>query len=296
MTRFRRMIAALLLSAVMVFSAAAVFAETVFQAVSPSKNIEAKYDDGDGSVYADLPVNYVQLQKLRLQDAVLVNATNYVLNTGWSGEATGSDSDKCRILYWKGTVRFGGEPRTETADTDAVTNSLPGSVTLKFPEKALLSDGKTADVIVKIDDLKVDLSKSRESSINNNTTLGVIVMQDNDRIEMTVGSPKKTFNAKPAQIEDGSYSSKAAIGQKMRVTMTITEHKSGSTVGAPINASAYPCLMSRTIFSGPELPILRNITANLRRGSSSCPDGGRRQLLLLWDQGSRISPLLRQLP
>lgn len=204
----------------------------------PSGQLSVQHDDGNGTVYKSLPENYAKLKKLSLDDAVIVSGTGYSIVDAQTG---GSDRGTRPHLVWTGKISFGGDIRTSTTDAVLKNNSLP-SVTLKFPDGAELSDGRTADVIVTLDNISVKVTKSFNSKIKDTTTVKVLVAaSDAQSLSLVTSSPKTAVDKWDYTNTDKSSSAGAAY--RLRTTIRLTEHASGSTVGNTISTDEYPSML-----------------------------------------------------
>ena len=228
-------VTAVLLAVILITSAAAWAAE--FTEVQ-SGSLSVRYDDGTGALFKELPVNYARLNRLDLSDAVIISGSGYSIKEAQSGY---SDRTTRPHLVWKGKVKFGGDSRT--ASTNAVTteNALP-PVTLKFPEGATLSDGREADVIVTLDQIKLNLTKSFNNSINDNTDVFILLaFSDKRGLWLNVSSPKTAIDK--WDYTNADKSSSAGNGTNVKLSMKITEKASGKTVGNVVSQEDYPSML-----------------------------------------------------
>lgn len=226
-------IIALILAILVIAPAAETFAADDFTAVSPTKNITVKNDDGNGTVFKELPANYVQLKDLYLGTAKIVSGSGYSIVNGVS--TNNSDETVQPHLVWTGKVTFGGARRTATKNAVTKANTLP-AVTIRFPDGAELSDGRKADVEMKIDNISVNLTKSMSSSITSSSTVKVALLRNGGSsgrpLWMVTTSPKTSYS-------DHKHNAMAGVGQRYRVTMRILE----SGKDTAISASDYPSML-----------------------------------------------------
>lgn len=204
----------------------------------PSGQLSVEYDDGNGTVFASLPTNYAKLRLLSLDDAVIVSGSGYSITDAQAGTANKPTKPH---LVWTGKLTYGGDIRNTTKDAVLKKNSLP-EVTLKFPKGAELSDGRDADVIIKFDNINVNVTKSFNSKITSNTTVKVLIAaSDAYGLWLVAASPKTAIDKWDYTSADKSTSAGAA--HRVRTTITLTEPEEGKVIGKAVSSADYPSML-----------------------------------------------------
>ncbi|MBQ3292133.1 MAG: hypothetical protein IJH43_07140 [Mogibacterium sp.] len=204
----------------------------------PSGQLSVQYDDGTGALFKTLPANYAKLNKLNLGSAVLVSGTGYSIVNGQTGS---SDKVTRPHLVWTGKLAYGGDLRSTTSNSVLKSNSLPAAI-LKFPNSAELSDGKKADVIVVLDHITVNVTKSLNDKITSSTNVRVMLAaSDNRGLWLVTASPKTAIDRWDYTNENKSTS--AGTAHRLRTTIRLTEHADGKTIGRAISTQEYPSML-----------------------------------------------------
>ena len=240
MTRMIPRIIATVTAVLMIISfamASQVFAADSFSEISPTKNLSVIKDDGNGSAFRQLPINYVQFKDLDLNEAVITSgADSYSIVMG---KCTGQDGEYNHPhLLWTGKVKFGGKRHTTTKAAVTVENKLP-SVTVRFPGGAELSDGNTADVEMTLSDISVNLTESLNSKITDSTTVKIALLRsgaghpgEKKALRMSTTAPKTSY-------ADYDHNSMACVGQRYKVTVRIVDPSTGNV----IDKNRYPSML-----------------------------------------------------
>ena len=232
--RLRHMVAAIAAAAIL-FSCGTLSA----YADTPS----VRHDDGSGNVYNSLPANYVHLQNIGLENAVIVSGGDkYQIIRGQLGK---NAKDTRNILVYKGKLPagFGTAKRTTTTDAVVKRNTMP-AFTVKFANGAKLSDGTEADVVMEFGAWTLAVGCSYNDIIRDNTTVQVPVlhsMTGAKRLAFCATPPKDSFSNWQYTEED--HSSGAATAVRIPVTVRICEHEEGTAIGAPVSAETCPTML-----------------------------------------------------
>ena len=205
---------------------------------SSTSELTVRYDSGNGEVYAELPVNYVKIKGLNLADAVIVSGNGYSITDGQLGTVV---KETGKRLFWTGKIKYGKSKRSVTKDAETAENKLPGAV-LKFPLAAQTADGEDKDIILYLDEVTVNTGNSYNTAITGSTTVKVNLMSDS---AFSAASPKTRYDR--WDYDYTNYSTDAAVGQKIKATMKITEPAEGEIIGNVIDETKYPSMLVKFV-------------------------------------------------
>ena len=221
-----------------------------------------RYDDGTGSAFRALPVNYVKIDSLDMDKATIIaqspaSGGRFAIEHGACSAQYASGNFP--LLIYTGPLQYGGRYRTATEDAVTKANNL-GSATLKFSNCATLSDGTKADIILTVQ-ATANISGPRNTSnaaFQNGKTAKVIVFSSyNNNLGMTVAPPRTSFAT--STIKNDSNYSGCTIGQRLKLTVKICKHTSGTTQGAVVSDPSM--LLVFRDFDVPDMTIHGNASA-----------------------------------
>ena len=197
---------------------------------SYAQNVPVVQDNGSGSQYDKLPVNYVHITDLDFAHARIESGSGYSIENGYVGS-----SDLYRAnLFWTGKVHFGTANTANDSHAVLRQNALP-DVTLRFPGGATLSDGTVCDIRLTLSEVRVGLGKSRTDKITDNTTLKVLIAGGWGCLSSS--PPRTNFTTKNATAENG-INSGTTTANKYKITMQIVN----SGTNTPVS-DAYPTML-----------------------------------------------------
>ena len=194
------------------------------------QTLPAVNDDGRGTQFSQLSTNYVQILELYYGNAIIESGSGYSIEYGYVPRYP----HMIPLLVWKGKLNFGGSKANESHGASLKSNNLP-PVTLRFPNCAYLPEGRYADVLITMDDIEVNLGENYNSSINSNTTLKVNIAGSSGHL--SANSPRISYADPNYTAADKSTG--CAVGEKIRVTMSIVE----TGTHTPISPAKYPSML-----------------------------------------------------
>lgn len=219
--KIRRIIMPVLLAAIML-SAAAV--------LSFAQNVPIARDDGSGSAYDALPVNYVQITNLDFATATIESGEGYRIESGYIGS-----EDLPRVnLVWSGKLSFGSSNTTNDSDASLKANALP-DITLRFPDGARLSDGTYCDIKLTLSEIRVRLGASRTDKINNNTKVQLVIGGGWGGLS---AMPPRTSHQVPNATSNNGNNAGCTIANKFKITMKVVEKGTDTPV-----SNKYPSML-----------------------------------------------------
>lgn len=218
-------------------------------------------DDGTGSAFRALPVNYVKIDSLDLTKASIVSQSSNGTYSFSRGAFSAQDpSGSWPLLVYTGPLQYGGQYRTATQNASTKANNL-GTVTLKFPKCATISDGTKADIIMTLNPV-ANLSQPRNTTNpafkNGATSKLLIAASFGNSMTFSVTPPRTTL-ATNTVANDSTYSG-ATIGQRIHANIKITKPASGNTVGATVSDPSM--LIIFRDFDVPDMLIYGNASAS----------------------------------
>ena len=194
-----------------------------------AQSVPVVKDDGSGSRYEQLPINYVQIMHLDFARASFEGThTGYTLEEGYIGTA---DVGNAMRLVYNGKLSYGGNHESDDKNATLKINSLP-SVTLRFPYAAKKAGDSTPqyDILMTFSNVKVGLTESYNTNITDNTTVKLPIAGKNGAL--SVASPKTSL-ASP-NYTSADKSTGAGTCTTMDITMKVVSHGTNTAIqGAP---------------------------------------------------------------
>ena len=180
------------------------------QAVFAETDIEIVREDYDA-----LPVNHVEIGELKFEDGELSGSSDDFCAKEFYDSISTNISERNCIAYY-GKVNWGTSNTTESADAKMSKTDIPGSFTLRFADKATLSDGSKADVLFEFSDWEVWLG-AKPDTVKDSDKVYIIILKPNENgdIMLTTGMPRTDAGEEDAL--------QTTIKQKIKVTAKIVE-------------------------------------------------------------------------
>jgi hypothetical protein len=160
---------------------------SVVPASAATKDLTVTYNQ-----FEDLPENYVRIIGLPLNEATFSTTNSNIKK--FNGYIGNNQTSKRDFIGYYGTVKYGTKNRTETADASTASNTISGTITLRWSNQALLSDNTKADVKVVVSNWKFNLGKRTNSNITDSTKVYVPILQEaiagSNETELCSSSPR----------------------------------------------------------------------------------------------------------
>jgi len=194
--------------------------------------------------YNDLAINYVQFDRLDLTKAEISTTGNIKVSRGTFPQVQNGKTPEDGlvyphvVIYYEGPLTWGTANRTATENAKLGITSVNGSITMRFPKMATLSDGTKADILIDISDIKVGASAKPET-IDNNTKVffplinSGIVVENPPNFQYICGGPRTVLD------DVTSTLTRAQFTHTNNTTIKVV--KPGTTT--PIDTSKYPTML-----------------------------------------------------
>ena len=106
-----------------------------------TKDLRVTYDR-----FQELPENYAKITGLPLQEAEITTTNGNIHK--YNGYVGNNQTEKRDFVAYYGTVKFGTRNRNDTSNAVTKANEVKGNITLRWRNRAVLSDNTKADVKV----------------------------------------------------------------------------------------------------------------------------------------------------
>ncbi len=207
---------------------------SVVPASAATKDLTVTYNQ-----FEDLPENYVRIIGLPLNEATFTTTNSNIKK--FNGYIGNNQTSKRDFIGYYGTVKYGTKNRTETADASTASNTISGTITLRWSNQALLSDNTKADVKVVVSNWKFNLGKRTNSNITDSTKVYVPILQEaiagSNETELCSSSPRTSCSTNTGTKTDTLTG--AAIQAECQVKIQIL--KSGTDEA--IDSTKYPRML-----------------------------------------------------
>ena len=184
-----------------------------FTIVSEAAEVEVVHEDYDA-----LPVNHVKIEELSLAEGELSSDSNSFkeLEFSCANQDNGTYIKNRNIAYY-GRVNWGSSNTTSDKDAVMSKTEIPGAFSLRFANKAVLSDGKKADVVFTFSNWEIWLG-AKPDRVSASDPVYILGLQSDNtsKLILTTAVPRLDTN------EDGALES--TIKQRIKVTAKICEH------------------------------------------------------------------------
>ena len=190
---------------------------TAFVAAAPAQALSVTYDDFAGVEPSG--VNFISGMGVKNAEIKQKSDNFSVIHNIWATYA--SATAPTSAVYVSFNATFGTE-------ANRAVNQVPGSITLLWPNKALLSDGSTADVELKIDQIEVSVGSKASTAPEGNTCYFDLVngiSSVNMESQILVSEPLQTQLESPDPRRMAS-----SVGTSARCTVRILQHGTNTPI------------------------------------------------------------------
>lgn len=160
------------------------------QSSAGTKDLTVTYDR-----FQDLPENYVRITGLPLHEAEFTTTNSNIQK--FNGYVGNNQTTKRDFIAYYGTVKYGSKNRTTTENASTTSNSISGTITLRWKDRAILSDNTKADVKVVISGWTFLLGKNTNSKVTTGTKVYVPILQasapQSNATELCSSSPRTSY-------------------------------------------------------------------------------------------------------
>ena len=140
--------------------------------------------------YNDLPVNYVKVEKLSMDDAQFSTTNSDIkMKSNWQNAGANGGATINAIVY-DSAVEWGTANTTDKANAQMAKNTVPGSFSLRWKNAAVLPDGTKADVIYTFSAWKFYLGE-RPGNISAGAEVYVPILQGAASVSYTTYNPRR---------------------------------------------------------------------------------------------------------
>ena len=119
-----------------------------------TKDLRVTYDR-----FQELPENYAKITGLPLQEAEITTTNGNIHK--YNGYVGNNQTEKRDFVAYYGAVKFGTRNRNDTSNAVTKANEVKGNITLRWRNRAVLSDNTKADVKVVVSGWTFSLGKIR---------------------------------------------------------------------------------------------------------------------------------------
>lgn len=218
------------------------------QSSAGTKDLTVTYDR-----FQDLPANFVRITGLPLHEAEFTTTNSNIQK--FNGYVGNNQTTKRDFIAYYGTVKYGSKNRTATENASTASNTISGTITLRWKDRAILSDNTKADVKVVVSGWTFLLGKNTNSKVTAGTKVYVPILQasapQSNATELCSSSPRTSYHT--TEGTNTTTLSGACILTHCYVKIQIL--KSGTE--EPINATKYP----RMLFGFRDLDVSDNSIA-----------------------------------
>lgn len=187
--------------------------------VSAASDIDIVHEDYDA-----LPVNHVKIEDLAFTEGDFSSDNTAISNIDFTDANMELDDfvDGHGVAY-HGKVNWGQANTSAASDAVMSKTEIPGTFSMRFANKAILSDGEKADVLFTFSDWEVWLGAKPETVSSSDNIYIIAVKANLDGSPMfATGAPRKDLG------RDGAVLS--TIKQRIKVDVRIVEHGSDKVI------------------------------------------------------------------
>lgn len=199
-----------------------------------TKDLRVTYDR-----FQELPENYAKITGLPLQEAEITTTNGNIHK--YNGYVGNNQTEKRDFVAYYGAVKFGTRNRNDTSNAVTKANEVKGNITLRWRNRAILSDNTKADVKVVVSGWTFSLGKNQNSKIGNDTKVYVPILQssgpNSKATELCTASPRTKYS-----VNNGTTANSlagACITTKCNVKIQILQ----SGTDTPVDEAKYPRLL-----------------------------------------------------
>lgn len=188
--------------------------------VSAQTGLKIVHDDYDA-----LDVNHVEITELKLSEGEFSTDNPDISIGEFMEHAADKDTaHKALAIAYTGDVKWGESNTTATHDAVMARNSIPGTFSLRFDNKAVLSDGVKADVVLLFSDWDLYLGAKPEdvSSGGKVSFLCISGGKDGATLHYVIESPRRGPGEDDALV--------CSVKQRLKTTIKIIKHGTNEVI------------------------------------------------------------------
>jgi len=177
--------------------------------------------------YDALSVNHVEIEPLKYSEGVFSsNDPDIKQSTFTEYESADGNTYSVQSIAYHGQVKWGKKNTTLAQNAEMEKNTIPGTFTMRFENKAKLSDGTRADVLFRFSDWEVYLGAEPENVSAASKVFVPII---------SGGAEGRAFRYVTETVRTGSGENDvlvSSVKQRIKTTVTIVRHGTNEPVDA----------------------------------------------------------------
>ena len=170
--------------------------------------------------FNDLRANHVklELEDIEYEDVVFETTNSQFEYRDWQLESKTGEVRDCKVVCYHGPVSWGTKNRTQTEDAVFGKKEIAGSFTIRLKNKAVLPDGKRADILMRFYDLKLYSGAMPDGVSAGQSLYAQIVHIGGDGMIRHDEGPYRT------SLDKSSWVRPINCSQEITTTISVVEH------------------------------------------------------------------------